>query len=152
MFKKMPILSELSRRFQMLTTDAKPDPPRTDIPGYTHNLPPTEDEETKKTRLKSAPTAPEELHAHRNNKDDDDEHDMTASVRQKSVPNDATPTTDFTKAENLGHTGSTNESKEYKRPRTRTKAKHGKCCKYDNNIATFALIVKVIYETKFQFV
>ncbi|XP_032667986.1 protein immune deficiency isoform X2 [Odontomachus brunneus] len=122
--KKMPILSELSRRFQMLTTDAKPDPPRTGIPSYTHNLPPTEDEETKK-RSKSMPTTQNELHAHRNDKDDDGV-DVTASMRrQKSVPNDATPTRDFcAKAEDLGHTGPTNESKEYKRSRTRTKAKH----------------------------
>lgn len=139
-FKKMPILSELSRRFHMLTTDAKPDPPRTGIPGYTHNLPPTEDEEAKKTRSKSTPTKPpEELQAHKNDKDDDNDEDVadvTASVRrQKSVPNDATPTRDFgAKAEDLGHTGPTNESKEYKRPRTRTKAKHAKYCKYDKDM------------------
>lgn len=34
----MSILSNLSRRFHMLTTDAKPDPPRVPIKGYTHNL------------------------------------------------------------------------------------------------------------------
>ncbi|XP_011145967.1 uncharacterized protein LOC105187066 [Harpegnathos saltator] len=135
-FKKMPILSELSRRFHMLTTDAKPDPPRTGIPGYTHNLPPTEDT-TKKPRSRSTPTTPEELHAHRTDKVDadtdvdvdDDGVDVTASVRrQKSVPNDATPTRDFAaKAEDLGHTDEpTNESKQYKRPRTRTRVKHAK--------------------------
>lgn len=143
----MPILSELSRRFQMLTTDAKPDPPRTGVPGYTHNLPPTEDEETKKTRSKSMP---EELHAHKNDKGDDGVN-VTASVRrQKSVPNDATPTRDFcAKAEDLGDTGPTNESKEYKRPRTRTKTKHGKYCKYKKYIV--ALIVKITYGKRISF-
>ncbi|CAD1480518.1 unnamed protein product, partial [Heterotrigona itama] len=34
----MPIFSNLSHRFHMLTTDAKPDPPRIPIEGYTHNL------------------------------------------------------------------------------------------------------------------
>lgn len=119
----MPILSELSRRFHMLTTDAKPDPPRTGIAGYTHNPPPTQDEEKKdsKMRSKSTPIIPDEVPA----------HDDVASVRrQKSVPNDATSKTDFcTKPEDLGHTGSTNESKEYKRPRTKTKPKHSKYCK-----------------------
>lgn len=140
----MPILSELSRRFHMLTTDAKPDPPRTGIPGYTHNLPPTEDEEAKKTRSKSTPTTPEELHAHGNNRknvndnnDEDEVVNVTPSVRQhKYVPNDATPTRDFdAKAEDLGHTGATNDSKEYKRSRARTKTKHGKYCKYDKDIS-----------------
>lgn len=117
--KKMPILSQLSRRFHdMLTTDAKPDPPRTEIKGYTHNLPPTPDEESKRTQSKSAPTTPE------NERDDD-----VATHRQKSVPDDARPTTptDFcTKPEDLGDAKSTNESKEYKRPRTKTKSKHSK--------------------------
>lgn len=120
--KKMPILSQLSRRFHdMLTTDAKPDPPRTEIKGYTHNLPPTPDEESKRTQSKSAPTTPE------NERDDD-----VATHRQKSVPDDARPTTptDFcTKPEDLGDAKSTNESKEYKRPRTKTKSKHSKYCK-----------------------
>ncbi|XP_076284484.1 death domain-containing immune deficiency protein [Lasioglossum baleicum] len=34
----MPILSNLSRRFHMLTTDSIPEPPRIEIKGYTHNL------------------------------------------------------------------------------------------------------------------
>lgn len=36
----MSILSNLSRRFHMLTTDAIPDPPRVEIKGYTHNINP----------------------------------------------------------------------------------------------------------------
>ncbi|XP_014484748.1 PREDICTED: uncharacterized protein LOC106749612 [Dinoponera quadriceps] len=121
--KKMPILSELSRRFHMLTTDAKPDPPRIGIPGYTHNLPPTEDEVAKKTRSKSVPTTSEELHRNDDKKDDD--IDVASVRRQKSMPNGATPTRDFC-AKEEDHTGPTNESKEYKRPRTRTKVKHSK--------------------------
>ncbi|XP_078036066.1 death domain-containing immune deficiency protein [Augochlora pura] len=35
---KMPILSNLYRRFHMLTTDAIPEPPRVEIKGHTHNL------------------------------------------------------------------------------------------------------------------
>ncbi|XP_070166208.1 immune deficiency isoform X1 [Polyergus mexicanus] len=117
-FKKMPILSQLSRRFHdMLTTDAKPDPPRTENKGYTHNLPPTSDEELRKAQSKSTPTTPEKEH--------DDDVTMQG---QKSVPNDARPTTptDFsTKPEDLGDTKkTTSESKEYKRSRTKTKSKH----------------------------
>ncbi|KMQ95845.1 receptor-interacting serine threonine-protein kinase 1 [Lasius niger] len=123
----MPILSQLSRRFHdMLTTDAKPDPPRTGIEGYTHNLPPTSDEELKKTQSKSAPITPEKEH-------DDD----VTMQQQKSVPNDARPTTptDFdTKPEDLGDTRSTSESKEYKRPRTKTKSKHSKYSQATNVI------------------
>ncbi|EZA59026.1 hypothetical protein DMN91_010904 [Ooceraea biroi] len=115
-FKKMPILSQLSRRFHdMLTTDAKPDPPRTGIEGYTHNLPPIQDENLKKTQSKSMPTTPEKEH-----------DDVTSMPRQKSVPNDATPTDFCADPEDLGHTKPTSESKEYKRPRTKTKSKQSK--------------------------
>lgn len=118
-FKKMPILSQLSRRFHdMLTTDAKADPPRTG--SYTHNLPPTPDEELTKTQSKSVPVTLE------------NEQDDVSMQRQKSMPNDKTSTipTDFcTKPEDLGDTRSTSESKEYKRPRTKTKPKFNKCCK-----------------------
>ncbi|XP_050466353.1 protein immune deficiency [Cataglyphis hispanica] len=119
-FKKMPILSQLSRRFHdMLTTDAKPDPPRTGIKDYTHNLPPTSDEELKKTQSTSTPITPEKEH----------DDNVTSLQGQKSVPNDARPTTptDFsTKPEDLGDTRSTSDSKEYKRPRTKTKSKQNK--------------------------
>ncbi|XP_012537876.1 protein immune deficiency isoform X2 [Monomorium pharaonis] len=114
----MPILSQLSRRFHdMLTTDAKADPPRTGIGSYTHNPPSIPDEDLTKTRMKSMPTMSEK------------EKDVTSMQRQKSMPNDARPTTptDFcTKSEDLGDTRSTSESKEYKRPRTKTKSKHSK--------------------------
>ncbi|XP_011872257.1 PREDICTED: uncharacterized protein LOC105564477 [Vollenhovia emeryi] len=115
-FKKMPLLSQLSRRFHdMLTTDAKPDPPRTG--SYMHNLTTTLDEESTKTQSKSMPATPEK-----------EQDEVTSSMHgQKSVPDDARPTTptDFcTKPEDLGDTRSTSESKEYKRPRTRTKPKY----------------------------
>lgn len=110
----MPILSQLSRRFHdMLTTDAKPDPPR--IESYTHNLPPTPDEELTKT----IPAMPEK-------------EQVDVTEEQKSMPNEARPTTptDFsTKSEDLGDTRSTSDSKEYKRPRTKTKPKYSKYCK-----------------------
>ncbi|XP_011629961.2 LOW QUALITY PROTEIN: uncharacterized protein LOC105422322 [Pogonomyrmex barbatus] len=120
-FKKMPILSQLSRRFHdMLTTDAKPDPPRTEINSYTHNLPQNaEDEELTKTQSKSVPSTPEK-----------EQNDVSSMRRQKSMPNDARPTTptdfNFTKLEDLGNTRSTSESKEYKRSKTKTKPKYSK--------------------------
>lgn len=122
----MPILSELSRRFHMLTTDAKPDPPRTRISDYTHNLAPTqeEEEESKRTRSKSTSATPNGVEVH-------EREDVTSVRRQKSVPNDATPTSDFyAKSEHsTGQAGSTNESRDYKRPKTKTKTKHSKFCK-----------------------
>ncbi|XP_020290593.1 uncharacterized protein LOC109858091 isoform X2 [Pseudomyrmex gracilis] len=115
--KKMPIFSQLSRRFyDMLTTDAKADPPRIGVEGYTHNLPPTRHEKLRETQSESTPaTTPEKEH-------------VTASMhRQKSVPNDARPTTptDFgkTKQEDLRFSRSTSES-EHKRPKAKTKTKH----------------------------
>lgn len=115
-FKKMPILSQLSRRFHdMLTTDAKADPPRTG--SYTHNLPPTPNEELMKTQSKSVPVTSK------------NEQDDVSMQRQKSMPNDKTSTipTDFcTKPEDFGDTRSTSESKEYKRPRTKTKPRSNK--------------------------
>lgn len=122
----MPILSQLSRRFQkkkmfddMLTTDAMPHPPEDGVEGYTYNRPSTPEEELKKTRSKSVP-APEKEH-----------DDVTSMQRQKSVPNDAKSTTssDFCKkSEDQGDTKPTNESKEYRRPKTKTK-KQSKHCK-----------------------
>ncbi|XP_070525642.1 immune deficiency isoform X2 [Cardiocondyla obscurior] len=116
----MPILSQLSRRFHMLTTDAKPDPPRTG--SYMHNLSIPEDEEPAKahndvSQSTSMPVTPEK-----------EQDDVTPSV-QKQRSNDARPTTptDFcTKSEDLGDARSTSESKEPKRPRTKTKPKYSK--------------------------
>lgn len=48
----MPILENLSRRLHMLTTDAKPDPPRIHIEDNTNNLGP-------RLSQKSAPQTPE---------------------------------------------------------------------------------------------
>ncbi|KOC63318.1 Receptor-interacting serine/threonine-protein kinase 1 [Habropoda laboriosa] len=102
----MPILSDLSRRFHLLTTDAKPDPPRLPIKGYTHNLEPSAvNEKTKKTEFVSAPT----------------------TEREKSVLNDTLPTNadHSTRVENDVDDGKTsaNEAKQQKKPNVRTKAK-----------------------------
>lgn len=118
----MPILSEISRRFHMLTTDAKPDPPRIEIAGYTHDL---SSDENSKTQSKSASTIPNKEQIH---------NDIISIQRKKSVPNEATPTTEScTKPENLDDTRCPpmNESKDYKKPGVRTKAKpkHNKYCK-----------------------
>ncbi|KYN33716.1 Receptor-interacting serine/threonine-protein kinase 1 [Trachymyrmex septentrionalis] len=111
----MPILSQLSRRFHdMLTTDAKPDPPRTG--SYIHNLSPTLDEQLTKMQSKSMPATPEK-----------EQEDVMSMQEQKSMPNGARPTTptDFcTKPEDFGDSRSTSESKKYKRPRTKTKPKY----------------------------
>ncbi|XP_012222076.1 protein immune deficiency isoform X2 [Linepithema humile] len=124
LIERMPILSQLSRRFQkkkifddMLTTDAIPHPPEDGVEGYTYNRPSTPEEELKKTQSKSAPVTPEK------------EHDDVTSMQQKSVPNDARPTTpsDFCeKPEDLGDTRPTSESKEFRRPKTKTKSRHSK--------------------------
>lgn len=121
-FRKMPILAQLSRRFHgMLTTDAKPDPPRIRIDDYTHNLPP-QDKELRKTQSDSVPIAAPE-----------NEHDVVTST-QESAPNDATkPADSCADAEDLGDAKPTSESKEYKRPRTKTKSKQSKCCKLGIN-------------------
>jgi len=128
LIEKMPILSQLSRRFQkkkmfddMLTTDAIPHPPEDGVEGYTYNRPSMPEEELKKTQSKSVPVIPEK------------EHDDVMSTQQKSVPNDARPTTpsDFSKKpEDLSDTKRTSESKEYKQPKTKTKSKHSKYCKF----------------------
>ncbi|TGZ51524.1 immune deficiency [Temnothorax longispinosus] len=114
-FKKMPILSKLSRRLHSkLTTDAIPDPPRTE--SHVPNLSTTPDEELTKTESKSMPATPQ--------KEQVVVDDTLSTQRQKSVPNDARPTTstDFStkSSEDLGDTRSTSESKEYKRS-TKTK-------------------------------
>ncbi|XP_077265605.1 death domain-containing immune deficiency protein [Temnothorax americanus] len=118
-FKKMPIISKLSRRFHMLTTDAIPDPPRTE--SHVANLSTTPDEELTKTESKSMPATPQ--------KEQVVVDDTLSTQRQKSVPNDARPTTstDFStkSSEDLGDTRSTSESKEYKRSSKTTK-KHPK--------------------------
>ncbi|XP_024870685.1 uncharacterized protein LOC112453899 [Temnothorax curvispinosus] len=114
-FKKMPILSKLSRRLHnKLTTDAIPDPPRTE--SHVPNLSTTPDEELTKTESNSMPATPQ--------KEQVVVDDTLSTQRQKSVPNDARPTTstDFStkSSEDLGDTRSTSESKEYKRS-TKTK-------------------------------
>lgn len=96
-----------------------PHPPEDGVEGYTYHRPSTPEEELKKAQSKSAPVTPEK------------EHDDVMR-RQKSVPNDARPTTpsDFCKKpENLSDTSNTSESKEYRRPKSKTKSRHTKHCK-----------------------
>lgn len=113
----------------MLTTDAKPDPPRTGIGSYTHKFSSTSDENLTKTQSKSTPITPEEK----------ERDDVTSTRNKKSTPNGARPTTptDFcTKSEDPGDARSRSESKEYKRPRTKTKPKYSK----SSNIVNYNIV------------
>lgn len=101
----MPILADLSRRLHLLTTDAKPDPPRDGVPSYTHNLPDPADRSQK-----SAPSTPG------TGTSADDLGDRF--TRRKSVPDpgDSSP---------LGNSGTSNgtkkNSKDTKVPRFKAK-------------------------------
>ncbi|XP_043277520.1 protein immune deficiency [Venturia canescens] len=53
--RKMPILADLSRRLRLLTTDAKPDPPRIPSKDNTNNLLPSPSD----SNQKSQPTTPD---------------------------------------------------------------------------------------------
>lgn len=110
----MSILSNLSRRFHMLTTDAKPDPPRIPIKGYTHNLESINDE-TKKSN------ATRESQFTRNN---------ITSEKSDAIP--VTGVNCSTKGQHLNDTkSSTHDSKEQRRPniKTKKKPKQHKSCK-----------------------
>lgn len=110
----MSILSSLSRRFHMLTTDAKPDPPRIPIKGYTHNLESINDE-TKKSN------ATTESQFTRNN---------ITSEKSDAIP---IPSVNCpTKEQYLNDTkSSAHDSKEHGRPniKTKKKPKQHKSCK-----------------------
>lgn len=102
----MSILSNLSRRFHMLTTDAKPDPPRIPIKGYTHNLESINDE----TKKSSATT---ESQFTRNN---------ITSEKSDAIP--VTGVNYPTKEQHLNDTkSSVHDSKEHGRPNIKTKKK-----------------------------
>ena len=112
----MPILSQLSRRFSMLTTDAKPDPPRIRIEGYTHNLNSNTENEKVETKSKLAPITPEV---------EFEENDLT-SERRKSVLNDAIPTNanPSSTKQNFDDTNySATDEKQNKGPNVKTKKK-----------------------------
>lgn len=126
----MPILSNLSRRFHMLTTDAKPDPPRIPIRGYTHNLASNtkNDDKSKKTKYESVPITAE-AQFERNN--------AIPSEGEKSRLNDAVPTTvednsSPKKQDPNDAKSSPHSTKERIRPnvKTKTKMKQHKHCKY----------------------
>lgn len=109
----MSILSELSRRLHLLTTDAIPDPPRVGIKGYTHNLEPERVEEKSKSKLKlkskQSPSEAEQVH-------------NGVTERQKSLPDDAIPT-DYPKESSTDPQPPRSEPKEHKRPGVKTKTR-----------------------------
>ncbi|XP_076166902.1 death domain-containing immune deficiency protein isoform X2 [Ptiloglossa arizonensis] len=109
----MPILSDLSRRFHMLTTDAIPHPPRIEIKGYTHNLDPDDVND----KSKAVPATIESQF---------EQNDKTSSEEKKSVPNDAVPTNTRSSEtkQNLDDTqSSATDAKQPKRPNVKTKTK-----------------------------
>ncbi|XP_015184556.1 PREDICTED: uncharacterized protein LOC107070659 [Polistes dominula] len=133
----MPILSDFSRRFQLLTTDAKPDPPRVPIQDYTNNLQQNNEEEKKRK------FSIRQLISKKNNCEQS--NIATPLQRQKSAPSGdgdgdgggvTTPftTSDFSpkKPKNLDNDDndidkedlpSTNTFREYKKPNVKTKTK-----------------------------
>lgn len=115
----MPILSDLSRRFHLLTTDAKPDPPRVPIKGYTHNHleQRTVNEKTKKAEFVSEPST-EKSQFQRNN--------VASTERKESILNDALPTNaDHSTGieKDVDDRKTANEAKHQKKPNVKTKAK-----------------------------
>ncbi|XP_076762579.1 death domain-containing immune deficiency protein isoform X3 [Xylocopa sonorina] len=116
---KMPILSNLSRRLHMLTTDAKPDPPRIPIDGYTHNLDSNAvNIEKEKTKSESVTTEPEQQVK---------ANDKTLSEEKRSFENYAIPskTANCSTAEQDPDDAATsaNGAREQKRPNVKTKTK-----------------------------
>lgn len=113
----MSILSELSRRFSMLTTDAKPDPPRIEINGYTHNLNSNRENEEIKTKSRFAHVA---------SKVQFEENNVTSSENKKSVLNGSIPintNSSFTKQNfDDANNSATNENQQ-KGPNIKTKKK-----------------------------
>ncbi|KAK9306102.1 hypothetical protein QLX08_003153 [Tetragonisca angustula] len=108
----MPILSNLSHRFHMLTTDAKPDPPRIPVEGYTHNLESNNDDEPKTTKFESVSiTSGAQL-----------EQNVTSSEKNDAVP--IINTKSSTKEQDLNDTkASSQNANERKIPNVKTKTK-----------------------------
>ncbi|XP_017883091.1 uncharacterized protein LOC108626753 [Ceratina calcarata] len=110
----MPLLRNLSRRFNLLTTDAKPDPPRVPPEGYTHNLEPNANGESK-------------------NKSQEDQT-ILASEQRNSFENDAVPInksqSSTSTTEDLNDAKSSqNDAKGQKRPNVKTKSKQNCTCR-----------------------
>ncbi|KAF3420627.1 hypothetical protein E2986_04544 [Frieseomelitta varia] len=96
----MPILSNLSHRFHMLTTDAKPDPPRIPVEGYTHNLESNtvNDDEPKTTKFESVSiTSEAQL-----------EQNVTSSEKNNAAP--ITNTKSSTKEQDLNDTKASSQN------------------------------------------
>ncbi|XP_050589688.1 protein immune deficiency isoform X1 [Bombus affinis] len=111
----MPILSNLSHRFHMLTTDAKPDPPRIPIEGYTHNLEPNtiNGDETKTTKFESVPITTEPQLELKN---------VTSPDKDDAVP--ITNAKSSTEKQDLNDTkGAQDDAKERRKPNIKTKTK-----------------------------
>ncbi|KAK1116625.1 hypothetical protein K0M31_018244 [Melipona bicolor] len=110
----MSILSNLSHRFHMLTTDAKPDPPRIPVEGYTHNLESNtvNDNKPKTTKFESVSiTSEAQL-----------EQNVTSSEKNDAVP--ITNTKSSTKEQDLNDTkASSQNANERKIPNVKTKTK-----------------------------
>ena len=105
----------------MLTTDAKPDPPRIPVEGYTHNLESNNDDEPKTTKFESVSiTSGAQL-----------EQNVTSSEKNDAVP--IINTKSSTKEQDLNDTkASSQNANERKIPnvKTKTKSKQHKHCKY----------------------
>lgn len=110
-FIKMSVLSELSRRFHALTTDAKPDPPRVATESYTHNPNPSSLE----VMQKSAPVTP----------DINKITEIPVTIQeQKSTPDSTTSETRFSKEQNSSTSDSPKGHFGPKSPRIKIKPKH----------------------------
>lgn len=124
----MPILSNLSRRFYMLTTDAKPDPPRIKPEFNTHNFDPDATNDTKK--IPSVSATPDSI-------------DVTSSQEQKSLPNGAIPanTEQSPKEQGLGDAKSSEaDPKEQKKPNVKTRTKSRQCKTQGGNIVNYNIV------------
>ncbi|XP_076235306.1 death domain-containing immune deficiency protein [Calliopsis andreniformis] len=107
----MPIFSDLSRRFHMLTTDAKPDPPRIEIKGYTHNLNSDAVNDETKGKAESVPVMSK---------------DTTSSEIKDNLPNGAVPTNTNASASERDCDDSkcsASYTKQHKKPNIKTKTK-----------------------------
>lgn len=106
----MSLLRDLSRRFNLLTTDATPDPPRVPLEGYTHNLEPNTNDK---------PPA---------------EQTILTSEQRKSLGDDAVPIKE-TESNTSTREGfndakpSANDTKIPKRPNVKTKSKQNCTCR-----------------------
>ncbi|KZC06416.1 PREDICTED: uncharacterized protein LOC107194710 [Dufourea novaeangliae] len=93
----MPILTGLSRRFHMLTTDAIPGPPRVEIKGYTHNLNTVEGSGKAKTKSEGdksliTGSAPTNTRPSETKQDFDEIKFPTSDEKQRNKPNVKTKT------------------------------------------------------------